>query len=161
MIVIIEGGDLEGQRHLRTSYPRPVEGEAVPITFIDMREVFAGWSPELKRTVYKQDFMETEGLKRVREVILLEVYNWLLEGISFIELSEMELEQFRDVLDKFTERGGEIVYTRKRQDKWMINYFMLLEEGRENIDVRRISMDKLLENVDDLPSNTSVTYTKL
>jgi hypothetical protein len=143
---MIEGGDLEDQKHLRTSYPRPLEGEAVPITFIDMREVFAGWSPELKRTVYKQDFTDTEGLKRVREVILLEVYNWLLEGISFIELSEMELDQFRDVLDKFTEKGGQIVYTRKSQDKWMINYFMLVETGWEKIDVKKSSMDKLLEN---------------
>ena len=110
-----------------------------------MREVFAGWSPELKRTVYKQDFMETEGLKRVREVILLEVYNWLLEGISFIELSEMEHDQFREVLDKFAEKGGEIVYTRKRQGQWMINYFMLVETGWEKTDVRRVSMDILID----------------
>ncbi|MCC7575920.1 MAG: hypothetical protein KK926_03665 [Methanomethylovorans sp.] len=142
---MIEGGDLESQNHLRTSHPRPAEGEVLPITFIDMREVFAGWSPELKRTVYKQDFMETDGLKRVREVILLEVYNWLLEGISFIELSEMEHDQFREVLDKFAEMGGEIVYTRKRQGQWMINYFMLVETGWEKNDVRRISMDILID----------------
>ncbi|WP_370575010.1 hypothetical protein [Methanomethylovorans sp.] len=145
MTVTVEGGDLESLKRLKTSYPRPAEGEEVPITFIDMREVFAGWSPELKRTVYKKDFMETQGLKRVREVILLEVYNWLLEGISFIELSEMELNQFREVLDQFIEKGGEIVYTRKRQDQWMINYFRLVEPGPWSMDVKGTSMDKLLE----------------
>lgn len=145
MTVTIEGGDLESLNHLKTSYPRPAEGEAVPITFIDMREVFAGWSPELKRTVYKHEFMETAGLKRVREVILLEVYNWLLEGMSFIELSEMELDQFREVLDQFVEKGGEIVYTRKRKGQWMINYFRLVEPGPWNVDVKGTSMDKLLE----------------
>jgi hypothetical protein len=143
--VIIEGGDLESQKHLRTSYPRPAEGEAVPVTFIDMREVFAGWSPELKRTVYKQDFMETEGLKRVREVFLLEVYNWLSEGISFIELSEMELNQFKEVLDQLAEKGGEIVYTRRKQGQWMINYFRLVEPELENVSVTGTSMDKLFE----------------
>lgn len=143
--VIIEGGDLESQKHLRTSYPRPAEGESVPITFVDMREVFAGWSPELKRTVYKQDFMETEGLKRVREVFLLEVYNWLFEGISFIELSEMELSQFKEVLDQLAEKGGEIVYTRKKQGQWMINYFRLVAPEPENVNVTGTSMDKLFE----------------
>lgn len=130
---------------MRTSYPKPDEEEVVPITFIDMREVFAGWSPELKRTVYKQDFMETEGLKRVREVILLEVYNWLFGGISFIELSEMELSQFKEVLDQLAEKGGEIVYTRKKQNQWMINYFRLVEPKPEKANVKGTSLDKLFE----------------
>lgn len=145
-MITIEGDDLENQSHLKTSYPKPAEDEEVPITFIDMREVFAGWSPELKRTVYKHDFMETAGLKRVREVILLEVYNWLLDGISFIELSEMELDQFKEVLDQFAEKGGEIVYTRKKKDQWMINYFRLVEAGLYKADIKGKSMDKLLEN---------------
>jgi len=145
IIVIIEGGDLEIQSHLRTSYPRPLEGEVVPITFIDMREVFAGWSPELKRTVYKQDFAGTKGLKRVREVVLLEVYNWLFEGISFIELSEMELTQFKEILDQLAENGGEIVYTRKKQDQWMVNYFQLVEPKAKKLNVTGTSMDKFLK----------------
>lgn len=84
----------------------------------------------------------------MREVILLEVYNWLLDGISYIELSEMELNQFKEVLDQFAEKGGEIVYTRKRQDQWMINYFRLLETGPWKVDVEGISMAKLLEKHD-------------
>ena len=144
MIVIIEGGDLESPSRLKMSYPRPLEGEEVPITFIDMREVFAGWSPELKRTVYKNDFMATSGLKRVREVILLEVYNWLLEGMSFIELSEMELDQFKEILDQFAEKGGEIFYTRKMQGQWMINYFRLAEPELQQADVKCTSMEKLI-----------------
>lgn len=145
IITIIEGGDLDCPSHLKTSYPRPLEGEEVPITFIDMREVFAGWSPELKRTVYKSDFMETAGLKRVREVILLEVYNWLFEGISFIELSAMELDQFREIFNQFAEKGGEILYTRKMQGQWMINYFRFVEPKLQQVDVKCTSMEKFID----------------
>lgn len=141
----VKGGDLNSLSRLKTSHPRPEEGEEIPITFIDMREVFAGWSPELKRTVYKNDFRETTGLKRLREVILLEVYNWLLEGISFIELSEMERSQFKEILDQFIEKGGEIHYMRKKQNNWIINYFRLVEDEPSRTAIKEISMEKLLE----------------
>lgn len=143
-MIIIEGDDLQRLKHLKTTYPKPVEGEVIPITFIDKHEVFAGWSPQLKRTVYKHDYAETTGLKRVREVILLEVYNWLLDGISFIELSETELEQFKEVLEIYNENGGEIVYTRKREKQRMINYFRLVESVSYKSDVKKTTMAEIL-----------------
>ena len=69
--------------------------------------------------------METEGLKRVREISLLKVYNWLLDGESLIELSEMERQQFECIMDMFIRYGGEVRYTRKKVGGRMVNHFRL------------------------------------
>jgi hypothetical protein len=114
---------------LKRLFPRPEEYEEIPIQFIDMQQKLAGWSPQLKRSVYVDDFKDTEDLKRVREVTLLRVYNWFLDGESIIELSEMERSQFESVMDMFIKHGGEIRYTRKRAGGRLINYFRL-EESR-------------------------------
>jgi hypothetical protein len=114
---------------MKCLFPRPEENEEIPIQFIDMQQKLAGWSPRLKRSVYVDDFKDTEDLKRVRDVTLLRVYNWFLEGESLIELSEMEKAQFDCIMDTFIRHGGEIRYTRKKVGERLINYF-LLEEGR-------------------------------
>lgn len=121
--------------HLTKLFPRPDENEEILVQFIDLQEKFAGWSPALKRSVYVDDYKETEGLKRVREVSLLKVYNWLLDGESYIELSCMERQQFEDVMDKFVEHGGEIRYTRKKIAGRMANYFRLELNNDQNVDV--------------------------
>lgn len=110
---------------LRCLFPRPEEHEEIPIQFIDIQQKLVGWSPKLKRSVYVDDFSETEGLKRVRDVTLLRVYNWLLDGESLIELSEMERNHFEQIMDMFIKHGGEIRYTRKRDGDRYINSFRL------------------------------------
>lgn len=110
---------------LKSLFPRPEENEEIPIQFIDMQQKLAGWSPKLKRSVYVDDFKDTENLKRVRDVTLLRVYNWLLDSESFIELSEMERSQFESTMDMFIKHGGEIRYTRKKVGGRLINYFRL------------------------------------
>ena len=122
----------------------PDENEEIPIQFIDMQEKFAGWSPVLKHSVYTDDYGDTEGLKRVREVSLLKVYNWLLDGESYIELSCMERQQFEDIMDKFVGNGGEIRYTRKKIAGRMTNYFRLETNNNRNVDVReKLLVDRL------------------
>ncbi|WP_406662279.1 hypothetical protein V7O66_06275 [Methanolobus sp. ZRKC3] len=116
--------------HLTRLFPRPQEDEEIPIQLIDIQEKFAGWSPALKRSVYVDDYMETDGLKRVREVSLLKVYNWLLDGESFIELSDMERQQFENIMDIFIKYGGEVRYTRKKVAGRLTNYFRL-ERGSD------------------------------
>jgi hypothetical protein len=126
---------------MKCLFPRPEENEEIPIQFIDMQQKLAGWSPRLKRSVYVDDFKDTEELKRVRDVTLLRVYNWFLEGESLIELSEMEKAQFDCIMDMFIRHGGEIRYTRKKVGERLINYF-LLEEGRisqKNVKARLLS----------------------
>lgn len=115
-------GDID---HLLKYYPRPKEDEELPIQFIDLEDKIAGWSPQLKKTVYTNSTSETNELKRIREITLLKVYNWLSNGESVIELSSEERAQFEDTMDEFTRNGGEIRYTRKKIDGKMINYFRL------------------------------------
>lgn len=113
--------------HLARYRPRPEEGEEIPIQFIEMEERIAGWSPELKKTIYLTApcNYDPDKLKRVREVFLLKVYNWFLDGISIIELSPSERIQFEDVLSDFLLYGGELRYTRKKHGKRNINHFRL------------------------------------
>ncbi|AKB85041.1 hypothetical protein [Methanococcoides methylutens] len=119
--------------HLARYRPRPEEGEEIPIQFIEMEERIAGWSPELKKTIYLTApcNYDPEKLKRVREVFLLKVYNWFLDGISIIELSHTERIQFEDVLNDFLLYGGELRYTRIKKGKRNINHFRLEDKNIE------------------------------
>lgn len=136
---------MNGDRsHLTRLFPRPNENEEILVQFIDIQDKFAGWSPVLKRSVYVDDYKETEGLKRVREVSLLKVYNWLFDGESYIELSCMERQQFEDIMESFVRQGGEIRYTRKKIAGRMINYFRLESNSGQNVDVTEGTLvDKL------------------
>lgn len=129
--------------HLKRFFPRPGENEEIPIQFIDMQEKLAGWSPQLKRSVYVDDFKETENLKRVREVTVLRVYNWLSDGESMIELSEMERMQFEGVVDMFIKHGGEIRYTRIKKGGRLVNYFRLEKNCAPGVNVK----EKLLADI--------------
>lgn len=118
--------DLKGLTdHLTAYFPRPCDGEEIPIHFIDIEEKIAGWSPELKRTLYMDNITDTEELKRVRDVTLLKVYNWFSDNEGIIELSGSERIQFEDIMDELVKSGGEIRYTRKKKDGKMVNVFRL------------------------------------
>ena len=51
-----------------------------------------------------------EDLKRVREIILLQVYDWLAGREGLIELNELEFKQFMEVYEAFLENLGNPVY---------------------------------------------------
>jgi len=129
---------------LKRLFPRPEEYEEIPIQFIDMQQKLAGWSPQLKRSVYVDDFKDTEGLKRVRDVTLLRVYNWFLDGESIIELSEMERSQFECIMDMFIKHGGEIRYTRKKAGGRLINYFRLEESRISGMKIKEMLLSDIL-----------------
>lgn len=129
--------------HLKRFFPRPGENEEIPIYLIDMQEKLAGWSPRLKRSVYVDDFKDTEDLKRVREVTVLRVYNWLSDRESLIELSEMERSQFEEVVDMFIKHGGEIRYTRIKNGGRLVNYFRLEKDSVPEVSVK----EKLLADI--------------
>lgn len=129
--------------HLKRFFPRPGEDEEIPVQFIDMQKKLAGWSPRLKRSVYVDDYRDTEELKRVREVTVLRVYNWFSDRESLIELSEMERSQFEEVVDTFIKHGGEIRYTRIKRGGRLINYFRLEETPLPEVSVK----EKLLADI--------------
>ncbi|WP_292371582.1 hypothetical protein [Methanosarcina sp. UBA411] len=123
-MVSLEGDNLlEGTYY----YPRPEPGEKNPILILNFRRLFAAWSPEFKKTLYFEKPPEDEKLKRVREIILLQVYDWLAGREGMIELTDQEFEQFMKVYEAFLEKLGEIQYIRRKKGRKMENTFELKE----------------------------------
>lgn len=110
-----------------TYYPRPEPGEKIPIQVLNFRRLFAAWSPELKRTLYFEKPPEDENLKRLREIVLLQVYDWLAGREGLIELNDAEFEQFMRVYEVFLEKLGEIQYLRRKKGRKTENLFELKE----------------------------------
>jgi hypothetical protein len=108
-------------------YPRPEPGEKIPIQIIDFRRLFAAWAPDLKKSLYFKNLPEAEGLKRVREVVLLRVYDWLAGREGIIELTAEEFEQFTEVYEEFLRNFGEIRYVRQKKGRKTENVFELKE----------------------------------
>ena len=106
-------------------YLKPEPGEKIPVQVIDFMKLFAAWSPELKKTLYFEQAPEENGLKRVREIFLLLVYDWLADRRGFIELTEGEFKQFMEVYEEFLKDFGEIQYSRKKQGRKTENVFEL------------------------------------
>ena len=122
-----EGTLLQGTYYGIYYYPRPKPGEKIPIQVLNFKCVFAAWSPELKKTLYFEKLPEDESLKRVREIILLQVYDWLACRIGLIELTSSEFEQFKAVYEAFLQKLGEIQYSRQKKGRRMENVFELEE----------------------------------
>ncbi|AKB50043.1 hypothetical protein MSBRW_0790 [Methanosarcina barkeri str. Wiesmoor] len=123
-MVTLEGNDLlEGTYY----YPKPEPGEKIPILILNIRRLFAAWSPELKKTLYFEKKPEDENLKRVREINLLQVYDWLAGREGVIELTDPEFEQFMEVYEAFLEKLGEIQYLRRKKGRRTENIFELKE----------------------------------
>ena len=72
---------------------------------------------------------ENESLKRVREIILLQVYDWLAGREGLIELTDSEFEQFMEVYEAFLQNLGEIQYIRQKKGRKTENIFELEESS--------------------------------
>lgn len=126
-MVNLEGGIFSQDRYY---YLKPAPGEKIPIQVLNFRRVFAAWSPRLKNTLYFEkapEESEEEKLKRVREVILLQVYDWLAGKEGLIELKDEEFEQFMKVYEAFLQKLGEIQYSRQKKGRKTENIFELRE----------------------------------
>lgn len=143
---------MENERFILPGYfPRPSEGEKIPIQVLDFKRVYGAWVPELKTSIYfevpnseESDLSEAEGLKRVREVTLLRVYDWLRGREGVIELSEEEFEKFERIYDEFLLKCGEIQYSRRKAGRKMENLFELKEGSYLVREVRKgVFSDKL------------------
>ncbi len=117
-------------------FTKPESGEYVPITFIEITRETIAWSPWLNQSVYvtphtqEQDASE---LKRIREVNVLTVVNQLSCTISTIELNDEEKEQFEEVYKTYLEKGGQILFTRKKEGRKIVSFF----EFRENKGIKK------------------------
>lgn len=109
-------------------YPKPLEGERVPISFIASEKKRIGWSPQEGRSVRIDAGTDLSTLKRVREINEVRVFNWLTGREGLIELSDGEMDRLLAVLD--TKNGEKLVYTRVKVKGRLLASFAL-EEDRE------------------------------
>jgi hypothetical protein len=99
-------------------YPKPLEGERIPVSFLGAERKRIAWSPQEKKSVLVEEDTDTSSLKRVREVYLVRVFNWLSGREGLIELSDQEMELLRNLLK--TKNGEQLIYTREKvKNKWM------------------------------------------
>lgn len=114
-------------------FTKPEPGEFVPIEFIEMTRETVAWSPKSKQSIYVTPDMPDAGeLKRVREVNVLRVVNQLSGSISTIELTDEEKEQFENVHKAHQEKGGQILFSRKKVGRKTVSFFELSEEKEIN-----------------------------
>jgi hypothetical protein len=123
--------------HLSKQFSKPENGEYVPITFIEFKRKIVGWSNELKRSVYVENEEEKANLKRVREVNLMIAINHLSGKTSSIELTDEEKAQFEEVYSSFLNKGGMLMYTRKKIGAKNVSFFELQEGEKKVIDAPR------------------------
>ncbi len=121
--------------HLIGQFPKPEEGEYVPITFVEFKRKLVGWSPELKRSVYIENGEDSSKLKRIREVNVMIAINHLSGNVSSIELTDKERQQFDEVYNMFLKTGGQLMYTRKKVGSKMVSCFEVHSVDREATDV--------------------------
>jgi hypothetical protein len=129
----------------------------VPIEFIEMTREIVAWSPKLKQSIYVTPDMPDAGeLERVREVNVLTVVNQLSGSISTIELTDEEKDQFENVHKVYQEKGGQILFSRKKEGRKTVSFFELSEgkvgkmgkeekDRKKEIEVKSMLLSEKLE----------------
>ncbi|HII07877.1 MAG TPA: hypothetical protein HA349_11365 [Methanotrichaceae archaeon] len=93
-------------------YPKPLEGETIPISFLGAEKRRIGWSPEVGKSVQINDETDVDSLKRVREINEVQIFNWLTGRECLIELPDREMEALQSLLE--AKNGEQLVYTREK-----------------------------------------------
>ncbi len=137
------------QYRLVKHFTKPEPGEYVPIGFIEMTRATVAWSPKLKQSIYIAPGMPDAGeLKRVREVNVLTVVNKLSGSMSTIELTDEEKEQFENVYKSYQEKGGQILFSRKKEGRKTVSFFEHSEEKEVKYRKKEIAVkSKLLSEM--------------
>ncbi len=126
-------------------FAKPEPGEYVPIESIEMTRETVAWSPKLKQSIYITSDMPDAGeLKRIREVNVLRVVNQLSGSISTIELTDEEKKQFENVYKAYQEKGGQILFSRKKAGRKTVSFFELSEEKEEKYRKKEIEVKSML-----------------
>lgn len=103
----------EGEENRLTRlYPKPLEGETIPISFLGAEKRRIGWSPEEGKSVQINDETDIDSLKRVREINEVQIFNWLTGRVGLIELPDREMEELQSLLE--AKNGEQLVYSREK-----------------------------------------------
>jgi hypothetical protein len=139
----------ESQYRLVKQFAKPETDEYVPIGFIEMTRETVAWSPKLKQSIYVTPDMPDAGeFKRIREVNVLRVVNKLSGNISTIELTDEEREQFENVYKTYQEKGGQILFGRKKMGRKTVSFFELSEEKeypKKGVGIKSMLLSEKLE----------------
>ncbi len=136
------------QYRLVKHFTKPEPGEYVAIEYVEMMRETVAWSPRLKQSIYITPDMQDVGeLKRVREVNVLRVVNQLSGSISTIELTDEEKDQFENIYKVYQEKGGQILFSRKKVGRKTVSFFELSEKKGRNkaSDVKSMLLSEKLE----------------
>ena len=101
-----------GEKRLTGLYPKPLEGERIPISFLGAEKKRIGWSPEEGKSVQIDDETDIDSLKRVREINEVQIFNWLTGREGLIELPNREMEELQSLLE--AKNGEQLVYSREK-----------------------------------------------
>jgi hypothetical protein len=108
------------------------------------RETVA-WSPKLKQNIYIIPELPDAGeLKRIRGVNVLSVVNQFSGSISTIELTDEEKEQFENVYRAYQEKGGQILFSRKKVGRKTVSFFELSERKEEKERKKEVEIKSML-----------------
>jgi hypothetical protein len=110
----------EPHYHLVKHFAKPEPGEFVP-----------------KSIYITPDMPDVGELKRVREVNVLRVVNQLSGSISTIELTDEEKEQFEDVYKAYQEKGGQILFSRKKVGRKTVSFLNSQRKKRKKTERKK------------------------
>ena len=115
-------------KRLTGLYPKPLEGEKIPISFLSAEKRRIGWSPEEGKSVPIDGDTDASSLKRVRDINEVMIFNWLSGREGLIELSDQEMEGLLAIIE--AKNGEQLVYSREKvKGKYKPKFD--LEEGKE------------------------------
>jgi len=115
-------------KRLTGLYPKPLEGEKIPISFLSSEKRRIGWSPEEGKSVPIDGDTDASALKRVRDINEVQIFNWLSGREGLIELSDQEMEGLLAIIE--AKNGEQLVYSREKvKGKYKPKFD--LEEGKE------------------------------
>ncbi len=135
----------DSQYRLVKHFTKPEPGEYVPIEYLEITKETVAWSPKLNQSIYVTPNMPDAGeLKRIREVNVLRVVNKLSGSISTIELTDEEKEQFENVYKTYQEKGGQILFSRKKVARKTVSFFELSERKEEKERKKEIELKSML-----------------
>lgn len=124
-------------------YLKPPENEKVPIVVLDFKKMYACWLPGLRHTLYFETEPVTEELKRIREIILLEVFS--KDSKYLIELVPEDFEAFETAYSLFSTYGGELLFYQRKEGRRLKKYFDYRPKQKITASIRKYNLDEKVE----------------
>jgi len=124
------------------NYLKPPENEKVPVVVLDFQKMYACWLPELRYTLYFDIEPQSDEFKRIREIVLLEVFS--ADSKYLIELMPEDFEQFKTAYSLFSTYGGELYFYRRKEGRRMMKYFDYKPKISSKNEIKQYNLKEIL-----------------